>query len=32
MEKIEGVRGVIGVSRVGDETVLKSALPGSASL
>ena len=32
MEKIEGVRGVIGVSRVGDETVLKSLLPGSASL
>jgi GTP pyrophosphokinase len=32
MEKIEGVRGVIGVNRVGDETVLKSAAqtnPGS---
>jgi GTP pyrophosphokinase len=29
MEKIEGVRGVINVSRVGDETVIKSVAPGS---
>lgn len=29
MEKIEGVRGVISASRVGDETVLKSVSPGN---
>jgi guanosine-3',5'-bis(diphosphate) 3'-pyrophosphohydrolase len=29
MEKIEGVRGVISVSRVGDVTLLKSVVPGS---
>jgi guanosine-3',5'-bis(diphosphate) 3'-pyrophosphohydrolase len=31
MEKIEGVRGVISVVRVGDETVIKSVKQGSAS-
>ena len=30
MEKIEGVRGVISVNRVGDEAVLKPVSPGSA--